>query len=393
MVLRLALALSFAWVTVACAGQAPAPPAPATRPAAVQAVEPVDAPVAADVPRAPRAPRAPRPAPVGHIPMAIAQPGEEVHSDTLFAVRPPARFELDNFGGQIIVVGWDRNAVHVQATHARSARVDVEVTPAVVSVQATRVVRARTGARELRNLELPAQVDYQISLPRWMGLRLSGVQTEMVVEGMQSDVSAEAVSGPISVRGGRGSVRVSAINGGVEVSGVRGTIEASSMSEGVTIHDVEGRIRVESVNGDVDLDRIVSDAVEASTVSGDLRYSGELRPGGSYRFASHSGNVIVALPQSPNVAASINTWSGDFQSSIPLRVNVVRPRREFDFTLGDGRAELDLESFSGAIRLVRAAEMQQRQAESVLRDRMRAEQRRMREIKIRIEKDKDEGDR
>jgi hypothetical protein len=69
----------------------------------------------------------------------------------------------------------------------------------------------------------------------------------------------------------------------------------------------------------------------------------------------------VALPESPDVAVTVDTYSGRFVSSLPVQSKststaVSGHGKEFSFTLGDGRAELSLQSFSGLIRLVRAGE-------------------------------------
>jgi DUF4097 and DUF4098 domain-containing protein YvlB len=276
-----------------------------------------------------------------------------------------ARLELENFGGEIVVSAWDRSAMRVQAEHEPRTRVRMDVRPATVTLRTVRRIRI-PDPRNLRparieEIDIPARVDYRLTVPRWMSLRLSGVKSRISVEGVEGDVSAEAVTGPVTVRGGRGTIRVNSVNGGVEVTGVRGSVEAGSVSEGVILRDVEGRVRVESVSGDVALERITSDAVEASTVSGGLRFEGAMRPGGSYRFESHSGDVTVILPEHPDVAVSVSTYSGEFASSFPVQsrstYTSVRGRgKEFDFTLGDGRAELSLQSFSGLIRLVRAGE-------------------------------------
>jgi DUF4097 and DUF4098 domain-containing protein YvlB len=188
-----------------------------------------------------------------------------------------------------------------------------------------------------------------------MSLGLSGLNSSISVEGVEGDVSAEVVNGAVVVLGGRGSIRVSSISGAVEVSGARGSVEVSAVNDGVTLRNVEGRVRVESVNGNVELAGIASELVEASTVSGDLRYEGALRAGGSYRFESHSGDVTVALPERPDVTVSVDTYSGEFASSFPVQVGGLKRGEQFDFTLGDGRAELSMESFSGTIRLTRAS--------------------------------------
>jgi hypothetical protein len=326
-----------------------------------------------DGPRAPRDPRAPAsPAPPAHAALpappqihALAEKDERESSDTTLSVPPRGRLELENLSGAILVSAWDRSAMRVQAEHEPRTRIQVDVRPATVMLHTVRRIRIPDPGdlrhARIEEIDIPSRVDYRLTVPRWMSLRLSGINSRISVEGVEGDVSAEAVNGSVTVRGGRGSIRVNSVNGGVEVTGVRGSVEAGSVSEGVTLRDVEGRVRVESVSGDVDLERIVSDAVEASTVSGDLRYSGTLRPGGSYQLESHSGDLTVILPEHPDVAISVSTYSGEFTSSFPARsrstFTSVRGRgKEFEFTLGDGRAELSLESFSGLIRLARAGE-------------------------------------
>jgi DUF4097 and DUF4098 domain-containing protein YvlB len=322
--------------------------------------------------RASRAPQVPaRPAPVARPHgSAPADVDERESTDTTLSVPARGRLELDNFSGEILVSAWDRSAMRVQAEHAPRRRVQVDVRPATVTLRTVRRIRIHDPDNlrhaRIEEIEIPSRVDYRLTVPRWMSLRLSGVNSRISVEGVEGDVGAEAVTGPVSVRGGRGTIRVNSVNGAVEVIGVRGSVEAGSVSEGVTLRDVEGRVRVESVSGDVDLERIVSDAVEASTVSGDLSYSGTLSPGGSYRFESHSGDLTVVMPERPDVAVLVNTYSGEFRSSLPVQskstfTSVRGLGKEFDFTLGDGRAELSLESFSGLIRLASAGEPAGRQ--------------------------------
>jgi len=344
MKLRLALIALLALGTVARADEGEGARIPAVPPAPARA---------ARAPRAPAPPAAPRA-------LADEEGGDATSTDTTVSVAPRSRLELENFGGEIVVGAWDRSAVRVQAQHRRGTAVDCEVGPATVVLHSTRMLRipdpsSRRGVR-LQAIPFPAQVDYRLTVPRWMSLRLSGVNTQIAVVGVEGDISAESVSGPVSVRGGRGSVKVGAVTGGVEVTGARGSVEASSVNDGVTLRDVEGPVRAESVNGDVELARVASDDVTASTVSGDMRYDGTLRPGGTYHFESHSGDVTVLVDEHPDVAVSVETYNGTFDSSFPVQLRALKRGQQLDFTLGDGRAELGLSSFSGTIRLLRRSE-------------------------------------
>src|SRR5437773_1036894 len=94
-------------------------------------------------------------------------------TDTTLSVRPGTRLDVNNFGGEIAVQVWDKNAVRVEATHSSRVQVSIEGSGSIVEVR----------ARSLRGVPLPGRVDYRITVPRWMALVLSGIYTDVSVEG------------------------------------------------------------------------------------------------------------------------------------------------------------------------------------------------------------------
>jgi hypothetical protein len=99
------------------------------------------------------------------------------------------------------------------------------------------------------------------------------------------------------------------------------------------------------------LDRVRSRMIEAATVNGDVRFTGWLDGTGRYRLVTHRGNLDVLLPSAADATVLVSTFSGGFQSAFPVRPGVLRPGRSFSFTLGEGRAMMDLQSFEGRINL------------------------------------------
>lgn len=291
-----------------------------------------------------------------------ADSGDEMTTDTTVSVPPRARLTLEDFGGSIVIRGWNRNAVRVRAQHEAGTEIGVEVGPATVRVDATRILRLpglqRTRRLRVQRIELPATVDYDLMVPRWMDLRLTGVTTDIAVAGVENEVIAETVTGSVSLHGGKGNIRLNSMNGGVELVGARallGPIELGAVEGDIVVRDVIGPIRAEAVNGDVDLLRVESDDVEASTVTGDVSYAGSFNEGGNYRFSSHSGDLVVMLPERPDMTISVDTFNGEFESDFPVKLSEMRRGKQFSFTLGEGRADVGLKSFSGTIRLVRKA--------------------------------------
>jgi DUF4097 and DUF4098 domain-containing protein YvlB len=102
------------------------------------------------------------------------------------------------------------------------------------------------------------------------------------------------------------------------------------------------------------LDGIESDDVRAETTSGGVFFDGTIVDGGRYTLSTHSGDVVVAMQEGVNGTFSVSTFSGNLDTAFPVTVTGTRRRgRPFSFTLGDGSARVELQSFSGDIELTR----------------------------------------
>ncbi len=271
---------------------------------------------------------------------ALAQ-GQGTSTDTTVAVRPGTRLEVHNMGGDIVVRTWDRNEVRIQAEHSSRDQVEIGYGGVVLRISAS----GRRGA--------PHAVDYTLTVPAAMDLNLSGVYSDVSVEGSTARIVVETVQGDVTVRGGRSLVTLHSVEGDVHAAGVVGRLEANSTNGEVTVDDAEGEVYVEGVNGDITLRGIRSDNVSATTVNGDILYRGTVRDEGQYRLSTHNGDVTMSVPATTNATVTVSTFSGDFESDFPVTLTGARQGKRFSFTLGSGKATMELESFQGSIRLVR----------------------------------------
>jgi len=260
--------------------------------------------------------------------------------DTTVAVQRGQRLEISAQTGEIVVRTWARNAVRIQATGENLARIGIDQSASVVSIRGA----ASRGA--------PGSVSFELSVPAWMSLRLSGVNTGMRVTGTDAPVTVETLNGDVEVTGGNGLVSLRSVQGAVTLIGAKGKLDVNSVNSEVRVRDVSGELQAETVNGDIRLEKVQSDNVEASTVNGDVAYDGTIRASGRYRFATHNGDVTVTVAEGTSAVVSVATFQGDFESSFPVTLTE-RHGKRFEFTLGGGSARIDLESFGGTIRLVR----------------------------------------
>ncbi len=269
--------------------------------------------------------------------LTIAPPQD---TDTSFAVRQGQRLELSDFGGDVTIKAWRQNSIRVKASHSSHDRVSVSMDGSTVTISAS----SRHG---------PATIDYELTVPTWMPLSISGTPSaEVSIEGTEAEVTVETVEGAVHVVGGSGNVSLRSVEGEVSIEGARGHIELNSVDGAITVKDCSGDISAETVDGEITMSGIESSDVDASTVDGSVEYDGTIRDNGRYHFESHDGDVSVSVPERANVTVSVATFSGDFDACFPLQLKD-KTKHRFTFTLGTGSARLELESFDGDIKLCR----------------------------------------
>ncbi|MHB1328937.1 MAG: DUF4097 family beta strand repeat-containing protein, partial [Gemmatimonadales bacterium] len=123
------------------------------------------------------------------------------------------------------------------------------------------------------------------------------------------------------------------------------------------VNDVEGDLVVESVSGNLDLRNVVSRSVDAQVVSGNVVFQGRIDDRGTYTMVSHSGNVTLGLSDNVNATISASVSSGTVRSSFPVQ-SERQSRRLTRYRLGSGTASIDLETFSGSVRILRVSELE-----------------------------------
>jgi hypothetical protein len=280
--------------------------------------------------------------------------------DTTLTAQRGQRLEISAQTGDITIRTWARSAVRIQATGEHLARLGIDQSPSMINV---RGVSARG---------FPPKVAFEITVPTWMGVRLSGVNTTMHVAGTDAAVTIETVNGDVDVSGGNGVVSLRSVEGTVKVVGAKGKVDVGSVNSDVTAIDIAGDLQAETVNGDLLLEKVQSDNVDANTLNGDVVYDGTIRANGRYRLVTHNGDIAVTIAEGTSALVSVSTFQGDFESTFPVTLTG-RKGKQFDFTLGGGSARLELESFAGTIRLERPGERVERRHRDGDHDRDRHE--------------------
>lgn len=306
-----------------------------------------------------------------------AEAGAQQSVSERLRVSPTGEVSITTVGGEVRVVGWERDEVLVTGTIGDGADrllLEQEGGRAVVRVVSSRGIRRSVDS------------DLEIRVPQGRSVEVRTVRADVEVSGVRGDVDVSAGSGDVHVRGDPQWVRVVSRSGNVDVVVRSDRIAAESVSGNVTVGGTARReAEARAVSGDVTLTasapRAVAESVsgnarvrgaegrvEASTVSGsvrvegrrlsgsfrsvsgDVRLAGDLDAGESTAITTHSGDVELRLSR-PSATVEFTTFSGELNNAVSGATMTRSSRRAQEIRLGGGAARVSVQTFSGNVRL------------------------------------------
>lgn len=279
------------------------------------------------------------------LPLAVEAQGR-TQIDTTVRIDRQGTVDLSLISGTIRVTGWDRPEVKISAAADGGARLRFDANSSRITL--TIENEHRRGRYNRRS----SDARYVVSVPRGTRLSLEAVSGDISASGSQGEIDASSVSGSVDVTGGTREVNAESVSGSVSVSQVNGNLRAESVSGNVRAETVSGSVEASTVSGTIRLVGVQSRDVRTETVSGDILYTGSIEGGGKYDFESHSGTIRLNIPRSAGANVSVETFSGDVSTDFTVvrqPGDRGRERGSFEFTIGDGRARISAQTFSGRI--------------------------------------------
>jgi DUF4097 and DUF4098 domain-containing protein YvlB len=266
--------------------------------------------------------------------------------DTTVRLDRGGAVDLSLISGKIRVIGWDQPTVKISASiesgllrfSANSSRVTLSVDD-------------EGDGHYNKHHHNVGDARYDVNVPRGSRLILEAVSGDVTARGSQGEIEASSVSGDVDVSDGSRSVSVESVSGSAHAAQVNGNLRAETVSGELRAENVTGNVEASSVSGDIRLVGIQSKDVRTETVSGEITYTGSIEPSGRYGFESHSGNLNLNIPRNAGAQFSVETFSGGIDTDFPVTIPPGSKRREghMEFTIGDGRAKVTAQTFSGEI--------------------------------------------
>ena len=296
------------------------------------------------------------------------------------------KLSVSNTTGPITIVGSDRDTIEARASDgSEPVGIRVYQSPArpVVVLSISSVNGRRFGGEARLDVKVPRYADVEIVDGRdgdievsevdgsvAIGNRSGAVKVSRVgsleVRTQQGEIKASEIKGAFSARSTHGEIMVQTVGGPVEVAATHGEVtvrnaagdvSVNSSSSEINIRCAKGRVETQTASGSINLVGIGGD-VDASTASGEIAFKGPIRPDGRYRLKSLSGEVSMAIQDSPpGFTATLVTYNGEIETVFRLKIATPMSggpiNRRITGVYGDGQAQLGLDSFNGAVRIVK----------------------------------------
>ncbi|HEX9636320.1 MAG TPA: DUF4097 family beta strand repeat-containing protein [Acidobacteriota bacterium] len=271
------------------------------------------------------------------------------------------RVSLSNITGAIVVEAWDQpklvidaqKEAHGGAAEAKSAaeavEIDVEAKADAVRIETRYPKRGWTDVFSWWSKHNKVSVNYHLKVPRRATVQLESVSGEIEVRGLAGQLGAESVSGDARLSDLSGGARIESVSGEIRMRNISGPIDVESVSGSIEVIGGEGDFSGATVSGDIELTELRGSRVSASSVSGDLDFSGPLAAGGRYEFESQSGDITLTVLDTTGFRVDAETFSGDIDVSGVGFSDLRRERNRFSGSHGDGSARLTCDTFSGDV--------------------------------------------
>jgi DUF4097 and DUF4098 domain-containing protein YvlB len=247
-------------------------------------------------------------------------------------------FRFNAAPGSSISVVNQRGNITVKAGSGRQVQIAATVPNPQLEVDANQKgnrIEVRTHSLQRTD----ARVDYEITIPADVSVRI------------------DSANGDVRIENVRGSVDVSNDAGNVEVRAAGNSVQVQTVNANINVHDTrQSRVQLGTTGGNITMLNVSGPGVTAKSTTGAINYTGDFTGGGSYSFTNHSGEIAVALPASASVDLTARSVKGAVENDFPFQKKDHTPFAQGDGrslagTSGSGDSSVELRTFSGKIRV------------------------------------------
>jgi hypothetical protein len=267
-----------------------------------------------------------------------------------------ARTHLDirNVKGAVSVIGWDRSELQVTGQLGEGA-LPLAITGSTQALLLKVEPEGRGRWLDWGRDQTMGPTTLIVHLPRSASVDVGVVSASVSIDGMNGGaIAVKTVSGKTRINATTPLLKVDSVSGGIELAGHAQEADLQTVSGDILAPVLGGKVKLQTVSGEIQATGGPWQSLSLSTVSGDVRLKGALAESGHLGIDSMSGDVQLQLPPETSATLHASTFSGDLRSDFGKPVEAGHgPGSTLDTRLGGGRGSVEIETFSGDLRIHR----------------------------------------
>lgn len=159
---------------------------------------------------------------------------------------------------------------------------------------------------------------------------------------IEDGISAKTFEGNITVEGSSGPISLDATNGSILVYNVQ------------PIEDGDA-LKVKTNSGQIVLQSAIHSVIDASSITGSIRFTGEIQSDGQYIFKNTNGQILLGIPIETSCMIQVISQKNKFSYEVPLKIltqdNNSPTIQRITGQMGEGEANINIENQNGLIRI------------------------------------------
>jgi DUF4097 and DUF4098 domain-containing protein YvlB len=198
-----------------------------------------------------------------------------------------------------------------------------------------------------------AATTLELHVPKAASLDIDVVSAPLVIDGMDGgNIEVNTVSGKARINARVPSLKVDSVSGGIELAGHAGQADLQTVSGDILAPVLGSDVKLQTISGRIQADGGPWKKLTLSTVSGNVQLTGGLAADGILGIDSMSGDVQLQLPANTSGNLHASSFSGNLRSDFGTPKEPEHgPGSSLDVRLGDGRGKINIETFSGDLRV------------------------------------------
>lgn len=284
--------------------------------------------------------------------LSIGQALADTPINLTHSATPNARISISNVKGAVTVSAWDRNQVQVTGRLGDGAKplaIEGDDSNMTIKVES----QGKSGWFNWGSDTSMSSTTLDVRVPKGASLDVDVVSAPMNIDGIDGgSLKVNTVSGKARINARSPSIDADAVSGSIELAGNADKVNLQTVSGDILAPNVGGEANLQTVSGRIRVSGGPWRKLNLSTVSGDVQLAGGLAPSGTFDVDSMSGDVQVQVPSNLSAVIKASTFSGDLRSDFGSVEKVEHgPGSELHATVGAGGAKMNIETFSGDLRI------------------------------------------